>query len=182
MKLPRGKTKEVFFLEEPHLARFWTLDNRGSAGDCIWYMGFIFLTGMDYPDMLRYLADPAAYDRVIDGRSYIRINRSKKPHKLCMIPVFEPLPTLLTFRPSGEIPSADEINNYMKGVETIVGFPERLTCKVGRKTAGYIFYHIHDYTIEVVSRIMGHSSVSVTERYYVKVTEQKVIQATNRKG
>ncbi|GAB4023183.1 hypothetical protein GCM10028808_72840 [Spirosoma migulaei] len=178
MKFGRGKSKEVHFLEKPHLAKFWQLDNRGKGGECIWWMGLIFLTAMDYPDAVRYIKDRPAYDREGNTRPSILIHRDKPPKALCRIPVWPELTALLEHIPAGDPPSADEINDYMKGVEVMINYPHRLTCKTGRRTGGYIFL-LRGYTIRAVSRIMGHSSIAVTERYYVKVTSELVEQETD---
>lgn len=178
-KFGRDKAKDVYFLEKPHLAKFWQLDNRGTAGVCIWWMGLIFLTGLDYPDAVRYIADRAKYDRMGSTKPFIEIRRSKTPKALCNIPVWPELTALLQHIPEGKPPSDDEVNDYMKGVEVMIGFDKRLTCKIGRKTAGYIFL-LRGYSIRAVSRIMGHSSIAVTERYYVKVTGELVEQETDK--
>ncbi|GAB2582253.1 tyrosine-type recombinase/integrase [Spirosoma areae] len=176
-KFGRSKTKDVYFLEKPHLEKFWKLDNRGKAGECIWWMGLIFLTGLDYPDAVRYVRNRSDYDRPGNSKPSILIRRNKTPHAECRIPVWPELTALLQFVPPGEPPEPEEINDYMKGVEVLINFPHRLTCKIGRKTAGYIFL-MRGYTIRAVSRILGHSSIAVTERYYVKVTSELVDQET----
>lgn len=178
-KFGRSKTKDVYFLEKPHLEKFWKLDNRGEPGVCIWYMGAIFLTGLDYPDLVRYLSDRSAYDRIGSVRPYIEIKRMKPPKAECRIPVWPELSALLLSQPPGPPPSADDINAYMKGVQAMIGFPERITCKIGRKTAGYIFL-LRGYSIQAVSRILGHSSIEITERYYVKTTAEMVQQEDDR--
>ncbi len=178
----RAKTKEVVFLEEGHLQKFWQIDNQGRGGACVWWMGLIFLTGLDYPDAVRYVQNRDKFDKPGPVRPFIEIRRSKPPKSMCKIPVWPELTALLHHVPRGDIPSADEINDYMYGVEIVTGFPHRLTCKVGRKTAGYIFFHIRGYTIQAVSRIMGHSSVAITERHYLKVTPSYVEQEDARLG
>lgn len=178
-KFGRAKTKDVYFLEKPHLEKFWQLDNRGEAGKCIWWMGVIFLTGLDYPDAVEYVYNRAKYEKQGATRPYIEIRRSKPPKALCRIPVWPELLALLDHVPPGEPPTANDINEYMKGVEVLTGFPHRLTCKIGRKTAGYIFL-LRGYTIRAVSRILGQSSIAITERYYVRVTAELVQQEDDR--
>ncbi|MCX6218378.1 phage integrase SAM-like domain-containing protein [Spirosoma sp.] len=177
-KFGRAKTKDVFFLEKEHLRKFWQLDNRGKGGECIWWMGLVLLTGLDYPDAVRYVQNRQAYDKPGNKRPSIVIRRSKPPKAECKIPVWPELTALLEFTPAGEPPTADEINAYMRGVEVLIGFDERFTLKIGRKTAGYIFL-LRGYTIRAVSRILGHSSIAITERYYVKVTSELVDQETD---
>ncbi len=178
-KFGRDKTKDVYFLLKPHLEKFWQLDNRGKAGECIWWMGLVFLTGLDYPDAVWYIQNREKCDKPGNKRPSIEIRRSKPPKAACKIPVWPELTALLQHVPPGTPPTADEINGYMKGVEVLIGFEHRLTLKIGRKTAGYIFL-LRGYSITAVSRILGHSDIAVTQRYYVRVTAELVEQETDR--
>ena len=180
LKLPRDKTKDVHFLEPHHLERFWQLDNRGKGGDCIWWMGVIMSTGLDHPDAVRYVQNRDAYEQDTPWGKQIVINRSKPPQSECYIPVLPELEALLQRMPNGNPPTAEQINDYMKGVEVLIGFPHRLTCKVGRKTAGAIFFSEYE-DIGAVSKILGHSSITITERYYVKTTAHTVNKAMQKR-
>ena len=176
----RGKGKEVYFLEPHHLDRFWQLDNQGKGGECIWWMGVIFLTGLDHPDAVRYVQNRHLYEQDTLWGKQIVICRSKPPRSECYIPVLPELEALLQRIPAGEPPTAEQINDYMKGVEVLIGFPHRLTCKVGRKTAGAIFFSEYE-DIGAVSKMLGHSSVTITERYYVKTTAHTVNKAMQKR-
>ena len=44
-----------------------------------------------------------------------------------------------------------------------------VSIKIGRKTAGALFL-AKGYRMEAVSKILGHATVAITERHYVKVT------------
>lgn len=179
LKLSRAKTKEVYFLEPEHLERFWQLDLPNRAGVACWWMGVIFLTGLDHPDAVRYVKDRARYERVTTSGKKIVIRRAKSDAE-CHIPMLAKLESLLTFTPEGEPMPDWEINREMYAVATLVGFPHRLTCKVGRKTAGTIFYDEYE-DIGAVSRMLGHSSTAITERYYVKTTGHTVDKAMQKR-
>lgn len=183
LKLPRDKTKDVHFLEPEHLERFWALDLPGRTGVACWWMGVIFLTGMDYPDAVRYVEDRGTYDQTKPWGKKIVITRSKPPRSECHIPVTAELESLLATKPEGKPLTSDQINDEMRAVRILIGFPHPLTCKVGRKTAGGIFFRRHK-DINATSRMLGHSSVSITERYYVRTTGYQVdevmrVEATN---
>lgn len=169
LKLPRGKTKDVYFLENEHLEKFWSLELKGKARVCQWWMGVIFLTGLDYVDAVRYVEDREKHERATSYGKKIVIRRSKPPKAECHIPVLPELEALLKLRPAGSPPPDWEINREMKAVEVLIGFERRLTCKIGRKTAGYLFLQ-KGFRLEAVSKILGHSSIAITERYYVKAT------------
>lgn len=180
LKLPRDKTKEVYFLESEHLERFWRLNLQGELGVACWWMGIIFLTGLDYPDAVRYVQNRAEYERSTPFGDKIVITRSKPPKTECHIPILPELKALLHHIPNTPPPSSDSINGSMRTVEVLIGFKRRLTCKIGRKTAGAIFYTVYQ-DIGAVSRMLGHSSVTITERYYVKTTGQTVNRAMQKK-
>ncbi len=169
LKLPRGRTKDVYFLENEHLEKFWNLELKGKARVCQWWMGVIFLTGLDYVDAVQYVEDREKYERATSYGKKIVIRRSKPPKAECHIPVLPELEALLKMRPAGSPPPDWEINREMKAVEVLIGFEQRLTCKIGRKTAGYLFLQ-KGFRLEAVSKILGHSSIAITERYYVKAT------------
>lgn len=173
IKLSRAKTKDVYFLEPHHLERFWKLDLEERAGVACWWMGVIFLTGLDFPDAVEYVTNRHKYDQPTQWGNKIVIHRSKPPRAQCHIPILPELENLLRNQPAGPTPSDFEVNRVMYAVQVLIGFPHRLTCKVGRKTAGAIFYDIYG-DIGAVSRMMGHSSIAITERYYLKTTGHTV--------
>lgn len=141
-------------------------------------MGLIMLTGLDHPDAVRYVQNRHYFER--EWGKMIIINRSKPPKSECWIPVLPQLDALMQHIPEGEPPTNDSINDYMRGVEALIGFSHRLICKVGRKTAGALFFAEFE-DIGAVSRMMGHSSVSITERYYVKTTGHTVTKAMRKR-
>ena len=180
LKLPRDKTKEVYFLEPEQLERFWQLNLPGKTGVACWWMGVIFLTGLDYCDAVWYVENRSLYERNTPFGKTIVIRRSKPPRAECHIPVASVLEALLAKQPKGPAPKDWEVNREMYAVATLCGFPHRLTCKVGRKTAGAIFYAEYE-DIGAVSRMLGHGSVSMTERYYVKTSGHTVAKAMQKR-
>jgi len=105
LKLPRGKTKDVYFLDPPHLDRFWRLEVSSKLKTAHWWMGVIFLTGLDYPDAVRYVANREAYDRIdAAGNHKIVIRRAKPPQAECHIPILPELESLLQAIPKAPRP------------------------------------------------------------------------------
>lgn len=180
LSLPRGKTKEVHFLEPEHLEKFWNLNLPGKTGVACWWMGVIFLTGLDYPDVKRYVLDRSRYEQKTPHGEKIVITRSKSPNMECHIPILPELKALLAQIPIDPIPTADTINDEMRVVEALIGFKHRLTCKIGRKTGGAVFFAEYE-DIGAVSRMMGHSSITITERHYVKTTGYTVDKAMRKR-
>lgn len=170
LDLPRDPTKEVHFLDEEQRRKFWGLHIPGddTFNTVVWWLGLMMLTGLDYPDALLYVADRERYECMGIGGRKIVIRRSKKPYNEARIPILPELDALMLHVPEQTV-IADTINEYTRAIAPMIGFPHRFTIKIARKTAGAIFL-MKDFTIQAISRFLGHSSVTTTERYYVKIT------------
>lgn len=117
IKLSRAKTKDVYFLEPHHLERFWKLDLEERAGVACWWMGVIFLTGLDFPDAVEYVTNRHKYDQPTQWGNKIVIHRSKPPRAQCHIPILPELENLLRNQPAGPTPSDFEVNRVMYAVQ-----------------------------------------------------------------
>lgn len=69
--------------------------------------------------------------------------------------------------------SNQKINSYLKEIADIVGYSKLLSHKVARKTFGSILLY-YNVPMKVVSELMGHSSVIITERHYAQVENKKL--------
>lgn len=166
----KGPDKPIYFLENEHLERLWALDTddytHGVVRDWLLLMCY---TGMDQPDLERYVKNPARYHEQTDDGVMIAIPRGKTDLVAC-IPLLDEVNQLLALYPNG-IPSFTNqtMNRWTWIIEKQIGFDQRLTVKICRKTAGAVFLQ-KGFRIEEVSKILGHSSMQTTIRHYVKVT------------
>lgn len=180
LKLPHGKTKEVYFLEEEHIARLFALQLTGFEAESVWWLKLICLTGLDYPDAVRYAQNRQHYERAVGSGRKLVIRRAKPPHGECHIPFLPELDALFAQYPTGPAPlSSNKVNECLRVIAGCIGFNRPLTCKIGRKSAGALFL-LRGYRMEAVSRILGHASVSMTERHYVKITGSLVDKEMER--
>lgn len=168
ISLPRDPSKDVHFLSKEQLERFWALELSDTGGVCLWWLKLMTLTGMDYPDAQRYVADRTLFDQDGRGGRKIIINRSKEPFNESRIPILPRLDKLMQCIPA-ETVSADTINEYTREIAPLIGFPHRMVIKTCRKTCGAMFLWL-GYPIPAISRILGHSSTEMTEKHYVKIT------------
>ncbi|MGF7219063.1 integrase [Spirosoma lacussanchae] len=179
--LPRQPNKDVVFLNPPQIEKLFQLSVPDSLAVSLWWFRLICLTGLDYPDAVRYAQARYSYeDYTPGGKPKIVIRRAKPPGNVCNIPITERL-TDLWDEVIGEAPYAptdSTLINHLVHIGSMIGFEHRLTPKVGRKTAGVIF--LRDYSIKAVSNILGHSTIAITERHYVKVTGYQVDHETDR--
>jgi integrase len=71
--------------------------------------------------------------------------------------------------------SNQKYNAYLKEVADICGIPKTLTSHVGRKTFSIGLALRSSVSIELLSALLGHSSILVTTDYYAKVTDEIMI-------
>ncbi|MBD2752007.1 tyrosine-type recombinase/integrase [Spirosoma validum] len=166
----KGKDKPIYFLEDEHLDKLWQVEtpteSHGLARD--WLL-LLCYTGMDQPDLERYVASPGNFTEETEAGPMIVIPRGKTGLIAC-IPLLPEVGRVLANYPGG-IPkmSNQEINRWTTIIQDQIGFTERLTVKICRKTAGALFLR-KGYRIEEVSKVLGHSSIQTTLRNYVRVT------------
>ncbi len=70
--------------------------------------------------------------------------------------------------------SNQKFNAYLKEVADLVGIEKNLTHHLGRKTFATTVLLYNDVPMEVVSELLGHSKISITQESYAKVVQKKV--------
>jgi len=73
--------------------------------------------------------------------------------------------------------SNQKFNSYLKEIAEIVGIDKRLTHHIARKTFATTVLLYNDVPIDIVSKLLGHSKISVTQEHYAKVVNKKVSEA-----
>lgn len=146
---------------------------------------FSVYTGLHYIDAMS-LTDNNII-KGVDGKEWIEYVR-QKTDKTIYIPLLEKAKDLIRkFRIENEksdtfatsiVPriSNQKMNSYLKEVAEICGINKSLTHKIARKTFGSVLLY-YDIPMKVVSELMGHSSVIITERHYAQVELKRLGQA-----
>ena len=70
--------------------------------------------------------------------------------------------------------SNQKINSYLKEIGGIVGINKSITHHVARKTFASTVLLYNDVPMEIVSELLGHSSIKITQEYYGKIIQEKV--------
>ena len=70
--------------------------------------------------------------------------------------------------------SNQRFNSYLKEIAIIVGIEKRLTHHTARKTFASTVLLYNNVPMEIVSELLGHSNMSITQEYYGKVVMKKV--------
>lgn len=70
--------------------------------------------------------------------------------------------------------SNQKFNSYLKEIAEIVGIQKNLTHHIARKTFASTVLLYNDVPMEIVSQLLGHSSITITEDSNGKVVKKKV--------
>ena len=70
--------------------------------------------------------------------------------------------------------SNQKFNSYLKEIADISGINKRLTHHVARKTFASTVLLYNDVPMEIVSELLGHSNMTITQESYGKIVQKKV--------
>lgn len=178
-EIKRGDTETVEFLTKEELARIEGLTlSEGSMLAATRDM-FVFqaYTGMAYSDMQEFRLDECRHD----GDRWLL---AKKRVKTGVTYYVQLLPQALAVaqRYGGSLPkvAVQTYNRNLKRIAEDTGITKRLTSHVGRHT--FATWALHEgVAIERVSKMLGHSKITQTQRY-AKVLAEDVYGEFDRLG
>jgi integrase/recombinase XerD len=73
--------------------------------------------------------------------------------------------------------SNQKFNSYLKEIADVTGIDKRLTHHIARKTFASTVLLFNDVPMEIVSELLGHSNMLITQESYGKVVQKKVSEA-----
>jgi integrase/recombinase XerD len=76
--------------------------------------------------------------------------------------------------------SNQKFNAYLKEIADIVGIEKRLTHHLARRTFATTVLLFNDVPMEIVSELLGHSKITITQEHYAKVVNKKVSEQMNK--
>lgn len=171
----KEKDKMPIFLTPPDLVKLWYYE---FASQSLRQVADLFLfqcfTGLAWQDLSNFRASEHLIPQP-SGAILLRIARQKTT-TTALIPFLRPALELLA-RYGGErlpVPSREYMNRSLKQIAFVLGYKENLTTHVGRKTAGMVLLQ-DGVPMTIVSRVLGHKSVNITERCYVQVLPDTII-------
>lgn len=139
---------------------------------------FIFqaYTGLSYADAMEFDARKHIIER--DGHSYISHTRTKTdtPYYTPILPRAESV--LLKYGDRLPRLSNQKYNMHLHAIESILGITKSLTSHLARHSFATLMLS-HDIPVAVVSRMLGHKDIGVTQ-IYAKVTSEKIEDATRK--
>ena len=168
---------KVVFLSVEELKAFenhhFTQSRLQVVQDC-----FIFsrYTGLAYNEMKNLYKKHIV--KGFDGELWIEMMREKTQKEIA-VPLLPKAKKLIDkYSSDAEVVfplmSNQKYNSYLKKMASLVGIEKRLTTHTARKTFASTVLLFNDVPMEIVSQLLGHSSISVTEDSYGKVVKRKV--------
>lgn len=109
-----------------------------------------------------------------DKNDWIEMKRKKTKTKIS-IPLL-PVANKILKKYNYKFPniSNHKFNSYLKEIADIVGISKHLTHHIARKTFATTVLLYNGVPMEIVSELLGHSKVSITQEYYAKVLKQGI--------
>lgn len=128
-------------------------------------------TGFAFVDLMQF--DAGLHIHQIDNKMYIVKNRGKTNVE-ALVPLFGMTIKLLK-KYKSKLPKItnQKYNLYIKEVSEVLGIDKHLTTHTARKTFGMIKLN-EGFSIESVSRMMGHNSTNITQKTYARVTHVRI--------
>jgi len=140
---------------------------------------FCCYTGLAY----RELSELSSANIVtgFDDKDWIKITRQKTGKPL-MIPLLDRAKSILDkyagHEPDKLLPTItnQRLNKVLKEISEILGIKKKLSSHTARKTFASTVLLYNNVPMEVVSELLGHSSLKITQKHYGKVVNKKLSQ------
>ncbi len=136
---------------------------------------FCCYTGLAYKEMANLEQNHIIEN--FDGNLWIQMKR-QKTDKMISVPLLPTAKAILKKYKSDEsvLPkiSNQKFNSYLKEIAELIGITKNLTHHIARKTFATTVLLYNDVPMEIVSKLLGHSKMSITEESYGKVVQKKV--------
>ncbi|WP_179374417.1 site-specific integrase [Winogradskyella wichelsiae] len=173
---PKKYESKVVYLNQKELGKLENHTFRQARLNQVKDM-FIFCcyTGLAYQEMSTLKEEHLI--KGVDGGIWIEMMRQKTKSRVS-IPLLPTASKILDkYRPEGRllpVISNQKFNSYLKEIAELVEIDKRLTHHIARKTFATTVLLYNDIPIETVSELLGHSSISITQKHYAKVVQHKV--------
>lgn len=177
-KVARGKGEEGRWLSEEELEAIKTVELPTKSLDQVRDL-FVFqcLTGVAYADLVR---TDFSLTEEHKGVTYVSAKRQKTDVRFTCVLVDEALAILKKYEYKLPVISNTKYNLYLKAVAKHAGIDKEIASHWGRRTCGMVLLN-RGISIEVVAKVLGHSSIRITEAAYAKLLDKSVVEAFTKK-
>ena len=138
---------------------------------------FVFscYTGLPYRELMNLKQSNIVIG--FDDNLWIKMKREKTSKELSIPLLPKALEILNKYSNEGLVfprISNQRYNSYLKEIAVIVGFEKRLTTHMARRTFASTVLLYNDVPMEIVSELLGHSSMKITQDSYGKVVQKRI--------
>lgn len=176
--LYKGKKpkKEIVFLSKDELRN---LEQHQFASERLQQVADMFIfccyTGLAYTEMATL--KESNIQRGFDDNKWLYIRR-QKTKKSYEVPLLSKASDILDKYRTEEkllpVVSNQRFNSYLKEIAEIVGIDKILTHHIARKTFASTILLFNNVPMEIVSELLGHSEIGITQQHYAKIVKEKV--------
>ena len=135
---------------------------------------FIFCcyTGLAYTEMTTLTTNNIEVG--FDGNEWIEMIRKKTNRKIS-VPVLPKAKEILE-KYDNVLPkiSNQKFNSYLKEISALLSIDKKLTHHIARKTFATTILLYNNVPMEIVSELLGHSNMNITQAHYGKIVQRKV--------
>jgi integrase len=173
---PKRYVKEIVYLDVAELQK---LEKVSLAQERLIQVRDMFIfccyTGLAYQEMNDLKNKHIV--KGFDGNTWIKMVRrkTKTPISVPLLPKAEEIlhkyNNLDIILP---VISNQKFNSYIKEIAVLAGIDKKITHHIARKTFATTILLYNDVPMEIVSDLLGHSKLDVTQRHYAKVVQRKV--------
>ncbi|TJY34822.1 site-specific integrase [Pontimicrobium aquaticum] len=144
---------------------------------------FIFCcyTGLPYNELMNLKHSNII--KSFDGNLWIKMKRKKTSKELSIPLLPKALKILASYDNEDYVfprISNQRYNSYLKEIGAIIGIEKKLTTHMARRTFASTVLLYNDVPMEIVSELLGHSSMKITQDSYGKVVQRKISQEMGR--
>lgn len=135
------------------------------------------LTGLSFSDLMSF---DFSKINVMDGHHYINAKRNKTGIEYCTVLLPEVMEIVKHY--NGKLPkfSNQQYNMRLKLVAGYAGINKDIASHWGRRTCGMLLLN-RGVSMEVVSKVLGHSSIRTTESVYAKLLPKTIVREVTKK-
>ena len=138
---------------------------------------FCCYTGLAYAEMS--VLSEEHIIKGFDGNEWIHMYRKKTNAKVSVPLLPKAKVVLARYKNISDdkllpVISNQKFNSYLKEIAEVIGIDKRLTHHIARKTFATTVLLYNDVPMEIVSELLGHSKLDITQRHYAKVVQKKV--------
>lgn len=172
----KGAKKEVVYLNTEELK---TLEQHTFYQSRLQFIKDLFVfscyTGLPYIELMNLKHSNIV--KGFDSNKWIKIKRVKT-EKMLSIPLLPMASSIIKNYKEVDYVfpriSNQKFNSYLKEIAVIAGIDKNLTTHIARKTFATTVLLYNDVPMEIVSELLGHSNMTITQAHYGKIVQRKV--------